>query len=265
MDRRGFLGWAAALLAAPRAFARPAPRIAVRGLNHVTIVVRDLQQSADFYQGLFGFARERRARTFDAGLRIGPGAGMDLTTDRPDRTPRLDHFCFGVDGFAPAAVVKTLAAHGIAESDTRGTLQVQVSTRDGATLVYVGDPDGIPVQLQDPGYCGGTGVLGNDCPEPAPPPHRGLIRVSGYAAVSLRASDARRTATFYRDLFGPGNGIEISAGPPGIQSFAFAAPHFDVDTVAKALDSYGAQPRVEGRGVFFTDAEGVLGNIRSAR
>jgi hypothetical protein len=34
----------------------------------------------------------------------------------------------------------------------------------GTPELYFSDPDGIRIQLQDTGYCGGTGYLGDDCP-----------------------------------------------------------------------------------------------------
>src|SRR5581483_10918409 len=140
IDRRRFLVSVPALAAAPKLLAQPAPQLKVRGINHVTLVVSDLKRSVDFYQGLFGLARERHNRTLDAGLRIGPGLDLDLTTDRPDRTPRIDHFCFGIENFSVDSVLKALAAHGVAKSDDRGPMKVQVTTRDGAQLIYAGDP-----------------------------------------------------------------------------------------------------------------------------
>ena len=35
---------------------------------------------------------------------------------------------------------------------------------DGTPELYFSDPDGLRIQLQDPGYCGGGGYLGDDCP-----------------------------------------------------------------------------------------------------
>jgi hypothetical protein len=38
------------------------------------------------------------------------------------------------------------------------------SMRDGTTAeVFLSDPDGISLQLQDVSYCGGSGALGNVC------------------------------------------------------------------------------------------------------
>src|SRR6516162_3852357 len=107
IDRRRFLLSVPALVAAPTLVAQTAKsRLRIKGFNHVTLVVSDLKQSVDFYQGLFGLAKERHNRTLDAGLRIGSGLNLDLTTDRPDKTPRIDHFCFGVEQFSVDGVVK---------------------------------------------------------------------------------------------------------------------------------------------------------------
>ena len=35
--------------------------------------------------------------------------------------------------------------------------------REGTPELYFTDPDGIPIQLQDVTYCGGSGYLGNVC------------------------------------------------------------------------------------------------------
>ena len=271
IDRRGFLATIPALILAPRALAQAKPTLKVRGFNHVTLVVSDLKQSVDFYQGLFGFAKERRTRTLDAGLRLGPGLGLDLTTDRPDRTPRIDHYCYGVDGFSVDGVLKTLAAHGLAKGEEPSAMKVQVTTRDGAQRIMAGDPDGIVFQLQDPSYCGGTGPLGNQCPSPEPSPKKGLIALKGYSHVTVFSTDAARSTAFYRELFGAGvrsfqgptaptvaigRGVEFAmytgggagrAGAPprpaSINHFSFSMDRFAPETAIKTLESYGIKPR----------------------
>ena len=270
MDRRAFLAALPALAVAPRLFAQARPTIRIRGFNHVTLVVSDLKQSIDFYQGLFGLAKERRTRTSDAGLRIGPGTGLDLTIDRPDRTPRIDHYCYGVENFSVDGVMKTLAAHGFEKSDAIAPMKVQLTTRDGAQRIMAGDPDGIVFQLQDPSYRGGTGPLGNQGPSPEPSPKKGLIALKGYSHVTVFSTDGQRSTNFYRELFGAGirsfqgptaptvaigPGVEFAmytggaAGrgtpprPASINHFSFAMEKFDADGVIKQLESYGIKPR----------------------
>jgi catechol 2,3-dioxygenase-like lactoylglutathione lyase family enzyme len=273
IDRRRFLMSVPAVAAAPRLFAQAKPQLKIRGFNHVTLVVSDLKRSVDFYQGLFGLSRERHSRTLDASLRIAPGINLDLTTDRPDRTPRIDHYCFGLENFNVDRVVSTLAQHGVVKSDDRGAMKVQVSTRDGAQLVYAGDPDGILFQLQDPSYCGGTGPLGNRCQTPEPSPKKGLIALKGYSHLTVFSTDSRRSNAFYQSLFGmpirsyqgptaptlalgkvefmmfTGGGGRGGAAPrpASINHYCFNLEGFDPDKILKTLESYGIQPRGEGQ------------------
>src|SRR5579871_6137033 len=211
IDRRAFLVSVPALFFAPKTFAQAKPTLKIRGFNHVTLVVSDLKQSIDFYQGLFGLAKERTNRTADASLRIGPGLGLDLTTNRPERTPRIDHYCYSVERFSVDGVLKALAAHGIAKSDQAAPMTVQVNTVDGAQRIMAHDPDGITFQLQDPSYCSGSGPLGNQCGAPDPSPKKGLIALKGYSHVTVFSTDAARSTAFYRELFD--TGIRSFQGP----------------------------------------------------
>jgi catechol 2,3-dioxygenase-like lactoylglutathione lyase family enzyme len=271
IGRRHFLQSIPVFAAAPKLFAPGTKsQLKIHGFNHVTLVVSDLKRSVDFYQGLFGLARERHARTLDASLRVAPGINLDLTTDRPDRTPRIDHFCFGLERFAVDRVVSTLAEHGVLKSSDRGAMRVQVTTRDGAELVYAGDPDGIQFQLQDPSYCGGTGPLGNRCGTPEPSPKKGLIALKGYSHLTVFSTDAQRSNAFYRELFGmpirsyqgptaptlalgkvefmmfAGGGAGRGGAAPrpaSINHFCFNLEGFDPDQILKTLERYGIQPR----------------------
>jgi catechol 2,3-dioxygenase-like lactoylglutathione lyase family enzyme len=271
IDRRAFLASVPALWLAPKTFAQAKPTLKIRGFNHVTLVVSDLKQSIDFYQGLLGLAKERTNRTADASLRIGTGHTLDLTTNRPDRTPRIDHYCYAVEDFSVGTVLKTLAAHGVEKSDQPGPLKVVVNSADGALRVMAGDPDGIVFQLQDPSYCSGSGPLGNQCGAPEPSAKKGLLALKGYSHVTVFSTDAARSTTFYRELFGAGirsfqgptaptvaigSGVEFAmytgggggrAGAPprpaSINHFSFAMDNFDPDKVIKALESYGIKPR----------------------
>ena len=65
------------------------------------------------------------------------------------------HVGLGVEGFDPDAVVERLAEHGVT---------AQLRLREGVTKeVLVDAPDGVRLQLQDVSYCGGGGVMGNEC------------------------------------------------------------------------------------------------------
>ena len=58
-------------------------------------------------------------------------------------------------GSTPDTVMERLAEHGVS---------AHLRLRGGVTKeVLVDAPDGVRLQLQDVSYCGGGGVLGNEC------------------------------------------------------------------------------------------------------
>ena len=63
--------------------------------------------------------------------------------------------------------------------------------KEGTAELSFGDPDGIVCQLQDAGYCGGAGPLGNVCgaPERAP---KGLLALRDYSHLTIFSSDSQR-------------------------------------------------------------------------
>ena len=67
----------------------------------------------------------------------------------------INHMCFGVDTFDADAVLKTLTDRGV---------QARIRQRGDTKELYLTDPDGISVQLQDTKYIGGTGLLGDKKP-----------------------------------------------------------------------------------------------------
>jgi catechol 2,3-dioxygenase-like lactoylglutathione lyase family enzyme len=167
--------------------ARPEPppkkaSIPLRDLSHVTVFPADAQRSNKFYQDLFGFSIRSYQGPAAPTLAVGPatqflmfagGAGGRGTA--PPRPAGINHVCFGMDGFDPEKVLKTLDAFGInARGDTPGPagplksyVTMRMENRGGAPggtpELYFTDPDGLLIQLQDTSYCGGSGFLGNVC------------------------------------------------------------------------------------------------------
>jgi catechol 2,3-dioxygenase-like lactoylglutathione lyase family enzyme len=265
------------MAAASRLIAQPSskPSIRVRALNHMTLFVSDVERSLKFYQGLFGMPVQARQRT-SAQLRIGTGPQfIALAPAGPNRKPAIDHFCMTVEGFDAGALMKVLADHGVTHSEEAGPLQAWTRMRGDTLEFYLGDPDGIVVQLQDPSYCGGGGALGNMClatPEPAP--RRGLIAVRDLSHFTLTVSDAKPTREFYQGLFGMriqayqgasspvlavGLGPQFLAlgggGANGSTPRAAAIGHacmtmegFHPDKVLKILADFGIKARGEARG-----------------
>jgi catechol 2,3-dioxygenase-like lactoylglutathione lyase family enzyme len=237
--------------------------IPVRSLSHMTLRVSDFKRSLEFYQGLFGLPIQAR-QSDTVQLRIGPGQYMAVGGTAAGGKPGIDHFCMTTPGFEVARTTAILAKHGVTKSDARGAMKTWVRMRDETPEFYLGDPDGIAVQLQDPSYCGGKGVLGNQCfavPEPAP--HKGVLAVRGLNHFTLSVSNQQRSLAFYQELFGmpvqtrQGAGaviLRVGAGPqsvalgartgtPNIGHACLTMEGFNPDQVMKTLADYGVKPR----------------------
>jgi catechol 2,3-dioxygenase-like lactoylglutathione lyase family enzyme len=282
IDRRGFLLSLPALAIAPAVLRAQAPQLKVRGINHVTLRVPDVKKSVDFYQGVFGMpVAARQGKTF-VGLRVGAGPQtLGFSSGAPDAPATIDHYCVGVENFNVDRIVTVLAEHGIAKSDTRAPNKVLVTMRGpdengapaGTPEVHVIDPDGLDIQLQDPGYCGGAGPLGSVCKVEATQA-KGLIALRGMSHLTMFVPDATKANAFYRGLFGAsirsyqgptaptiavGPGVEFlmftgggggRAGaapapprPASINHYCMNLDHFNVEQIQKALESAGVKPR----------------------
>jgi catechol 2,3-dioxygenase-like lactoylglutathione lyase family enzyme len=279
VDRRRFLLSLAALPFAPKVLAQStAAPIRIVSFNHVSLNVSDLKRSTEFYQGLFGMPVQSRQGATSVQLRIGSGPQF-LNLSGAGASPGIDHMCVGVENFDVNRILKVLADHGVAKSDQRGAMKVQVSMRgpdeggakEGTPEMHVGDPDGIDMQLQDRSYCGGGGALGNACRAVEPSPKKGLIALKAYSHCTVFATDAQRSNAFYQQLFGmpyrsyqgptaptlaigptveflmfTGGGGGRAGAPPrpaSINHFCMNLEKFDSDQVLKTLETYGITPR----------------------
>ena len=302
VTRRSFLGSLAAMAAAPTAVAALAPGagrgagqaagaagvppIAVRSWNHMTLTVTDIGRSREFYQGLFGMTiAARQARTLI--LRVGDGPQfIALGGGRPDVTPHINHVCLTVDAFDDERLVETLGEHGVTPTDEPGrnaARRVRVRMRgaefggapEGTPELYLGDPDGVVVQLQDATYCGGEGLLGELCSSPEPPPDEGVIALRDINHFTVFVSDQPRSIAFYQGLFGMpstrsqgalpllsvGSGRQFLAlapgpGPARIHHACLTMENFQHEEVMAALEGFGIRPRASG-------AQGPVGPLTS--
>jgi catechol 2,3-dioxygenase-like lactoylglutathione lyase family enzyme len=130
----------------------PAPRIGTAtGLNHATLYVRDVARSQAFYQDLFGMPILTRQ---------GPGvnlrAGNSFVGLYPvHEKPGIDHICLSVNHFDAGTALSRLRALSV---------NPEIVHRGDTEELYLDDPDGITVQIQDTSYRGGVGRLGNRNP-----------------------------------------------------------------------------------------------------
>jgi catechol 2,3-dioxygenase-like lactoylglutathione lyase family enzyme len=153
LRRRDLVTLLTALVAAPQvARAQPAAALKAATLNHASLIVSDLERSVAFYQRTFGLAVKS---TQQGGVNLAVGdAFLGVYQGGANAMPHINHICFGIRGFDPAATVAALEAQGLPATSR---------PRDGVTQVYTADPDNLRVQLQDVSFCGGVGPLGSEC------------------------------------------------------------------------------------------------------
>lgn len=269
-------------LMAPRLRAQAAlPTIRVRGINHVTLAVGDVKRSVDFYQGLFGMpVLSRQGNTTN--LQIGDGPHFLGISAAGAGAPRIDHLCLGVEEFDVERVMRILAQHGVTRADAAvgaggglsgGPMHVRVRLRgpdtggakDGTPELYVGDPNGFVIQLQDWRYCGGAGPLGTVCPSLEPSPRRGLLAVRGWNHCTNGVPDPASSREFVQNVFGlhvqayqgptapvfgVGTGAEFlmftggaAVTRAGINHLCMTVENFRPDAAIAALERYGITPR----------------------
>src|SRR5262249_40679874 len=158
------LGLCAATLASPSA-AQPKKQVAVKTLNGLALVVTDVARSVEVYESVFGM-RNYAPRGAPPVLEI--GAGPSFVTMRQGPSPRLDYIQLGVEGFKAEDVMKTLLAHGVTRSTTPSPapMTAWIVKRGETSELFLNDPNGLRIQLQDVSYCGGSGPLGDKCPRP---------------------------------------------------------------------------------------------------
>lgn len=157
-----------------------AGRIAARDLSHFTINVSDQARTVAFYQNLFGLDVQARQGAAPA-YGVGPGVhflmfagGAPGGGGAAPRPSRIDHACLAMNAFNPDTVTKILTGYGLTArpAASRDPLVTYISLRmpnrggapGGTPELYLTDPDGLAIQLQDMGYCGGGGFLGDVCP-----------------------------------------------------------------------------------------------------
>ena len=119
-------------------------QLTVERLDHVAVIVTDVDRARAFYGGILGLPEIPRPRSFDfpgAWFQAGPEVIHLLGQPTPDPRGRR-HFCLWVADVHAAA--RYLAARGLLVTwDTRYKI-------DGVDRFFTADPDGNRVEIQGP-------------------------------------------------------------------------------------------------------------------
>jgi catechol 2,3-dioxygenase-like lactoylglutathione lyase family enzyme len=108
------------------------------GINHTSVLVTDLQRSAEFYSRVFGLKTVSEDKPNKI-LRLGTGGSgvastlVSLRQQAPAGS--IDHFAISVQGFARDSATQVLKQHGLTPADN-----VEFG-------FHVKDPDGAVVQV----------------------------------------------------------------------------------------------------------------------
>jgi len=138
LTRRGLIQSLAMLVAVEKAAAADAPvpaapPLPAAGIDHVSVRVKDLQRSAEFYQSLYGLkplGEDREHRI----LRLGQKRVIvSLRQDEP--YGQIDHFGIKVENFKKDEATSALTARGLTPKE------------DWEYGYYVRDPDNAVVQM----------------------------------------------------------------------------------------------------------------------
>ena len=125
----------------------------VTQLNHVTVFVKDVQKSVEFYQRLFAMPV---LTPQPPGINLKAGSGFLGIYPADDRPAGINHLCLGLPNFDANVALRKLQAQG---------MDANIRARGDTKELYFTDADGIRVQLQDARYIGGIGPLGDRAPK----------------------------------------------------------------------------------------------------
>jgi catechol 2,3-dioxygenase-like lactoylglutathione lyase family enzyme len=259
MTRRSvLLGVSAAMLPTGLPAQQRRPVIPTRRLNNVMIAVLDLDRSAAFYEKLFG----PPVRQSDAAIfRVGEGPHFfALTAVKGGTKPDFLSYGMTVADFEAGRMMRMLADLGVENA--------RIIPRLDTPELFLTDPNGIKVQLQDTAYGHGLGVRGDVIPAPtvatAPP-----FQLKTINHVTLTVANGPREKEFYQTVFGlpvramQGTGVTLAIGEgtdgvvfnaatvnpravSGINHVCFTIENFDPERVMATLIDKGLEPIENG-------------------
>jgi catechol 2,3-dioxygenase-like lactoylglutathione lyase family enzyme len=191
MTRRGVLLGLPVAFIASRVLAQPSgPLIAVHHFNNVMIAVSDLPRSISFYRKLFGAP----VLQSDAAIfRVGDGGQFFALTQAPAGSkPEILSYGLAVDDFAAERLAQTLAGHA----------EPRIMMRGDTPELFLNDPNGVRIQLQDLRYMHGSGLHGEGLPSASGSAGGAVFDLRTINHVTLNTTEGAKSLLFYRDVFG---------------------------------------------------------------
>jgi catechol 2,3-dioxygenase-like lactoylglutathione lyase family enzyme len=151
LTRRQLVASLAAMVAVgtkPAKAARQVGQVAQgRTINHVSLAVANVRESAEFYQSLLGL--DVVSRPANGGINMGLSDGFLGVYDIPD-PGHVHHFCIGVDDYDADRIKARFDDVGYEARVSRDP----ANRTSGGDQLYFSDPDGTLVQLGQNGYQG---------------------------------------------------------------------------------------------------------------
>jgi catechol 2,3-dioxygenase-like lactoylglutathione lyase family enzyme len=121
--------------------------IRTQGLTHIHLVVRDLERSLRFYQGVFGMEERFRDGPKMVFLNT-PGSADLITLNEDPAEARLAGVNAGVAHFGFRLTDKADLDAAIAAVEAAGGKLIRRGEHSpGASFAYVADPDGYVIEL----------------------------------------------------------------------------------------------------------------------
>lgn len=120
-------------------------------INHIALYVSDLKTSTDFYKNVFNL--RQIAEPFKVGrhswFSLGNAGQLHLIAGEGRKAPqnKNDHICFSVRSMD--AFIEKLDEMGVERSNFPGTDRGPQKRPDGVKQVYIQDPDGQWIEVND--------------------------------------------------------------------------------------------------------------------
>ena len=122
-------------------------QIATTGYNHVALAVKDIRESAKFYRefvGLEPIEVPEHLKTIRAWFKIAPGQELHLLAGRAfpvtNNDPNLAHFSLTIPDADPVE----------AYLKEKNYPYLRQKRFDGASQIFIADPDGYFIELNEP-------------------------------------------------------------------------------------------------------------------